>query len=67
MTCCCEDEPNPYAGLSEEQLRRRLARAEASAARAGSWLALVLLAAYVYVFRAELIAGLTRLGELGRG
>lgn len=53
-----------YAGLSEEQLRRRLARAEDGRRRLGNILSVLLVVFYVLAFRKEIIAGLTKLGEL---
>lgn len=56
-----------YAGLSEEQLRRRLARAEDAHRRLSNVFGVLLLCCYVLVCRKELISGLTRLGELTGG
>lgn len=53
-----------YAGLSEEQLRRRLARAEDGRRRLANVLGTLLVVFYVIAFRKEIIAGLTKLGEL---
>ncbi len=56
-----------YAGLSDEQLRRRLLRAEDAHRRLSNILAVVIVAGYVVLFRTELIALLTKLGEISRG
>jgi len=53
-----------YAGLSDEQLRRRLARAEDSRRRLSNILGVVLVVFYVLAFRKELIQLLTKVGEL---
>lgn len=53
-----------YAGLSDEQLRRRLARAEDGRRRLANLLGVILVVFYVLAFRKEIIAGLTKLGEL---
>ncbi len=53
-----------YAGLSDEQLRRRLARAEDGRRRLSNILGVVLVVFYVLAFRKELISLLTKVGEL---
>jgi hypothetical protein len=61
------EEPDPYAGLSEEQLKRRLEASERARNRSGNVLALIFLGVWIYVFREELIDALTKLGDLGHG
>jgi hypothetical protein len=61
------EESDPYAGLSEEQLRRRLEVSERARNRSGNVLALIFLGLWIYVFREELIDALTKLGDLGHG
>lgn len=53
-----------YAGLSDEQLRRRLARAEDGRRRLANVLGVLLVVFYVLAFRKELITLLTKVGEL---
>jgi hypothetical protein len=56
-----------YAGLTAEQLRRRLVRVEDSRRRLSNILALIVIVGYVLLFREELISLLTKLGELSHG